>query len=141
MSKNTIGQRGFTLIELMIVTVIVGILAGIAIPHYFDLKDKTSWMAARENLDIIRAALATYVTQDGINDYPQGPLDFAGMKIALAGANLPDSEEAAQLRTGTFHYTSIGGFAFTFSANCANRRSDLLTASPAGVRPYQYEDY
>jgi len=140
MPKRKESQEGFTLIELMVVTALVGILAGIAIPYYLDLKDKTSWMAARENLDVIRAALAAYVAKEGVNLYPLGPLDYSGMKEALTKADLPATEEDAQLRTGTFRYTSVGGFAFSFSANCANRGSDLLTASQAGVRPFYYED-
>lgn len=34
------GQKGFTLIEIVMVLVLLGILAAVAVPKYFDLKDE-----------------------------------------------------------------------------------------------------
>jgi len=54
------GERGFTLIELMIVVAIIGILAAIAIPKFADLIRKSNEGATKGNLGAIKGALAVY---------------------------------------------------------------------------------
>lgn len=134
-------QRGFTLVELMIVVAIIGILAGIAIPNFLNLKDKAIWGTARANMDVIRSTLASYAAEKLDNFYPVGALDFAGMKTALPHANLPAVEEDAKFQNGSFSYASSDGTTFTFSVNCTNRANDPMTATPSGITPNSYDDY
>ena len=53
-------QKGFTLIELMIVVVIIGILAAIAIPKFAELIRKSSEGASKGNLGALRSAMSIY---------------------------------------------------------------------------------
>jgi prepilin-type N-terminal cleavage/methylation domain-containing protein len=51
--KKVLGQQGFSLIELLIVLVIIGILAGLAIPRYMSYTTKAKQTEAKELLNQI----------------------------------------------------------------------------------------
>jgi MSHA pilin protein MshA len=56
-------ERGFTLIELIMVIVIIGILAAIALPKYVDLTGQANQSATKGGLGAIRSAAAIRYAQ------------------------------------------------------------------------------
>jgi general secretion pathway protein G len=53
-------QGGFTLIEIMVVVVILGILAAIVVPNIMDAPDKARVAKAKQDLRVIESALEMY---------------------------------------------------------------------------------
>ena len=58
-------QKGFTLVELMIVVIIVGILAAVAIPMYQGATERAKASEAVAALGTIRGALRVYYAEHG----------------------------------------------------------------------------
>ena len=78
--KNT--SKGFTLIELVMVTIILGILAAVAIPRYQDTVDNAEAAAEKAFVDMIWAGLEEEASEQllatGVEAWPYNPLAVIG---------------------------------------------------------------
>lgn len=78
-------SKGFTLLELLVVMVIIGLLAGFVAPRYFAQVGKSRVKAARAQIDAIDKALEQYRLDTG--RLPTTEEGLAALNAAPSGIN------------------------------------------------------
>lgn len=76
-------QRGFTLIEIMVVVVIIGVLGSIIVPQFMSRPDQAKVTAARSDLQAIATALEMY-RLDNFN-YPSTQQGLEALSVRPTG--------------------------------------------------------
>lgn len=110
-------QKGFTLIELMIVVAIIGILAAVAIPQYQDYTIKAKIANAMTAVDSMKTAVALCAQEAGgvLTGCDAGsngvPASLTATK-EVASATVVDGTIAATLATGIG--AGVDGLVITF---------------------------
>lgn len=92
------GQRGFTLLELLVVMVIIGLLAAYVAPRYFSQVGRSEVRSAQAQVASLRSALDTYRLDMG--GYPTTEQGLAALTTRPANAprwNGPYLQKAAPL--------------------------------------------
>lgn len=104
---NRVAQKGFTIVELLIVIVVIGVLAAIVIVSYNGITNSANDSAVESDLATIAKKLEVYKATTGLYPANSTQLDAADFKVAQ-GSYMPDRNNMYYCRTNDFMGYAIG---------------------------------
>jgi type IV pilus assembly protein PilA len=124
-------QKGFSLIELLVVVIIIAIVAAIAIPNLLASRRAANEASAISSLRTIHSAQSVYFSTTGNNAAYSGALTGAG---SLATAGLIDATLASGTKSGYDFAMSVSAAPNAGATYCASAQADVQDST--GTRSF-----
>jgi type IV pilus assembly protein PilA len=137
--ERTQGESGFTLVELLVVMLIIGLLAAIAIPAFFNQRNKATDTQAKVLARTAETAMETFATDNG-GSYAAATVAGAGGLVSIeptlndAGANLTIPAKSANTYTVQVKSNAPSGNLFQITRT-GTGTTTLDCGTTAGVPP------
>jgi prepilin-type N-terminal cleavage/methylation domain-containing protein len=133
---RAVKQSGFTLVELMIVVVVIGVLAAIAIPNYISVQRRAREATVKSNMHTLQVSMEDYAVQneslypiDGTATLPDGRT----LAAVCPGGNYPVNPFTKLASVVQFNANPTSGMPGELAFNPATPMNYLLKGNgPTG---------
>jgi len=109
-SRKLTRRHSFTLIEIMIVIVIIGMIASLAVPKIMDNLEKAKVETTKANLNVLKGAVQQYYMDN--NEYPNALTDLLAKNSKNGKGYLDDRSLPKDGWGQDFIYTTGGDMNF-----------------------------
>ena len=123
-------STGFTMVELMVVVLIVGILAAVMVPLMSERADASKWSEAKVTMGSIATAVRAYAAEKG-NDGVSGTPSFSD--LGISSAELDGAYFTNQCYSISNVAISSGVVSFTITCDATQSQRDGAPKSPSGI--------
>lgn len=138
-------RRGFTLVELLVVIVVLAVLAAIVLPKFMDSSKRSKESALRSDLKLLRNAIGLFYTDTGA--YPKQLSDLAATSAPAKG--LDSSGNEVTINAADWHgpylqevpNDPVSGTAFTYSTTPPHVGKVTSSASGNGLDGTPYSSW
>lgn len=130
--------RGFTLIELMVVIIVLGLLAGLVAPRIIGRVSEAKSATARTQIELLSVALDNYRLDTG--GYPTNDQGLAALEAKPVSEPVPANWRGPYLRKGVPADPWNRPYVYRSPGTESGRGYDLLSLGADGVPGGQGED-
>ena len=119
--KSELDREAFSIVELMVVILIVGVLAAVTVPMFRAKTRRAEWSEAAASAGSIRQALRAYYAEDPVG------------ASALSGSTVDTVQVTLGFRDGDLTGRYFQASDFTITAVDGNGHATISVAAPAGL--------
>jgi general secretion pathway protein G len=131
-------RRGFTLIELIVVIIVLGLLAGLVAPQIFGRVSEAKSVTAKTQIELLAAALDSYRLDNG--GYPTTEQGLAALRDKPAAGAVPVNWRGPYLRKDIPLDPWGRAYVYTFPGTRNKTGFDLLSLGRDGKPGGEGED-
>ena len=124
-------QKGFTIVELLIVIVVIAILAAITVVAFNGIQNRANDVAVQNDMSMIARKLKAYATTDGV--YPTSGVDMYNL-----GLKVTKGAYGNHFYNGVSYYNLVycwpnSGSIDTFALVASSKSGKVFEYTPSGV--------
>lgn len=129
------GDQGFTLVEMMVALIVIGVLVAIAIPTFLSARERASDRSAQSKVTTALKAHKAHVASKAVAGYYSGP-DEARIELEAMEPSLDFPNPALPEVRGAVYVKDAGGNVVTLVTRASTSGRCFWSRETAGVISY-----